>query len=133
MRLNINSPAYYSQVFGVDNEIYNMCQEISRFMRDKNYSETVDTIGIVPIIAPKELIKQGKWKEEIKYDLKHKIVFVSKHIDYDVYNAANIKEKKILILDNIIESIKSIQKKSKLDFEQFSLELYWFVDNSCLI
>src|SRR5690554_7726364 len=83
LRLNINSPAYYSKKVGIDNHIYYMCQEISKFVKDKNYSSIVNTVGIVPIIAPKEQIDKGKWREECKYDLKFGFVFVSKQIDYE--------------------------------------------------
>lgn len=130
MRLNINSPAYYSKEIGVDNDIYIMCEEISLYMRDREYSEIVDTIGIVPIVAPKELIESGKWKEERKYDIKFKLVFVSKQIDYDEYYSADISRKKELIIDNILISVKSIHKKSKFDYERFKIDLLKFVNLS---
>lgn len=133
MRLNLNSPAYYSKEIGVDNEIHSMCQEISRYMRDKEYSEIVDTIGIVPIVAPKELIDAGKWKKERKYDLKYRLVFVSKQISFDDYVNANIQRKKELILENIIDSVKSIHKKSKFDFEQFKIDLMNFIESNELM
>lgn len=28
MELNINSPKYYKEVYGIDDEIYRLCQEI---------------------------------------------------------------------------------------------------------
>ncbi|MFR8428802.1 MAG: hypothetical protein ACLVCH_16165 [Roseburia inulinivorans] len=60
MELNINSPKYYKDVYGVDDEIYRLCQDIYIYFKDKSYSEIINIIGIIPIIAPKELI--GKWK-----------------------------------------------------------------------
>lgn len=133
MRLNINSPAYYSKEIGVDDEIYSMCQEISRYMRDKEYSKLVDTIGIVPIVAPKELIEVGKWKEERKCDLKFKLVFVSKQISFDEYINADIRRKKELMIKNILDSVKSIHKKSKLDFERFKTDLMEFINKNNLL
>lgn len=133
MRLILNSPAYYSKEFGIDNEIYSMCQEISRIMRNKIYSEIVDTIGIVPIVEPKELIEKGKWKEKCKYDLKFRMVFVSKQIDYEAYIDADIKEKKKLVLDNILDSVKNIRKKSKFYFVRFRVDMTEFLESNILI
>lgn len=127
MQLNINSPAYYTSNYGIDNEIYRMCQGISRFMRNKNYSEKIDVIGLVPIIAPKELIENGEWKEEIRYDMKYKVVYVSKHIEFEKYIHSDINEKKELIIDNILKSIKVIRKKSKFDYDRFKNDLLEFL------
>ena len=65
MELNINSPKYYKDVYGVDDEIYRLCQDIYIYFKDKSYSEIINIIGIIPIIAPKELLENGKYKEPI--------------------------------------------------------------------
>lgn len=127
MQLNINSPAYYSNQYGVDDEIYLMCREISRFMNDKNYSEKIDTVGIVPIIAPKELIQKGLWQQEIKYDMKIKLAYVSKWIDFDEYRSSDIEGRRILILKNILDSMKSISRKANLDYDSFKKDLLNFL------
>ena len=56
MELNINSPKYYKDVYGVDDEIYRLCQDIYIYFKDKSYSEIINIIGLIPIIAPKELL-----------------------------------------------------------------------------
>ena len=38
MDLNINSPSYYTQEYGVDDDIYWMCRELSNFVKEKKYS-----------------------------------------------------------------------------------------------
>lgn len=53
MQLNINSPAYFSNEYGVDDEIYFMCREISNFMIERCYSEKPETIGIVLLLCQK--------------------------------------------------------------------------------
>lgn len=128
MQLNINSPAYFSNEYGIDSEIHWMCREIFKFMKEKNYSEKIETIGIVPIVAPKELIDQGLWKEEIKYDLKFKLAYVSKQIEFDKYNVANIEERKLLIVNNILASVKAISRKGKLDYDRFNKDLLEFLE-----
>lgn len=62
MELNINSPSYYTNEHGVEDEIYWMCRELSAFVREKEYSDIIKIIGIVPIIAPKSVIEKGLCK-----------------------------------------------------------------------
>ncbi len=33
------------------------------YFKDKSYSEIINIIGIIPLIAPKELLENGKYKE----------------------------------------------------------------------
>ena len=47
MELNINSPKYYKDVYGVDDEIYRLCQDIYIYFKDKSYSEIINIIGII--------------------------------------------------------------------------------------
>lgn len=51
MDLNINSPTYYTQIYGVDDEIYWMCRELCKAFKEKQYSDVINIIGIVPIVA----------------------------------------------------------------------------------
>lgn len=127
MDLNINSPAYYKNIYGVDDEVYWMCREISAFVKDKRYSDIVDIVGISPVVAPKDLIVNGQWKEEIKYDFKFKLVSVRKQIDYDKYISSNADGKCKLIAGNILRSIKSISRKAKIDYTMFENDLLEFL------
>ena len=70
MELNINSPSYYTNEYGVEDEIYWMCRELSAFVREKEYSDVIHIIGIVPIIAPKSVIDNGLCKTQKKVNLK---------------------------------------------------------------
>lgn len=123
MKLNINSSEYYSKVYGVDDEIYWMCRDLSQYVIDKEYSQIIDTVGIVPIIAPKEIIDKGLCNEILKYDLKYNYVHVSKQMDYDEYVAADIIGKKKLIIKNILKSVKAIKTKAKFDYETFRKDI----------
>lgn len=119
MVLNINSPSYYTEKFGIIDEIYNLCKNIRKEVKDKTYSNIVDTIGIVPIIAPDIIdIKETK-----KYSLTYGFVFVSLKIDYNKFVYSNIEQKKKLIIENILLSIKVIHKKAKIDYKQFELDI----------
>lgn len=127
MDLNINSPVYYKNIYGVDDEIYLMCRDISAFVKDKKYSDIVDIVGISPVVAPKELTENGQWKEEIKYDLKFKLISVRKQIDFEKYINSNADGKCKLISGNILKSIKSISRKAKIDYNQFEKDLLEFL------
>lgn len=130
MELYLNSPAYFSRKFGVDDEIYKMCRKLSKYMKDKEYSEIVDTISIFPIVAPKEELEDGGWKEEKRYSLKCGLVTVWKQIDYDLYCQADMETRKMLIIQNILDSVKSIHKKAKFDYEKFEKDVNCFVESN---
>lgn len=108
MQININSSAYYSKEYGIDDEVYWMCREISRFMKDKIYSEKIDTVSIVPIVVSKELTDKGLWKEELKYNMKFRLAYISKQIKFHKYKNSDIDVRKKLIIKNVFDSIKSI-------------------------
>ena len=123
MILNINSPAYYTNVYGVDEDVYKACSIISEYFRDKNYGEAVDTIGIVPIIAPKDEIINGLWEECSKVEIRYGYASVSLQIDFDEFIGADANKKKELIRENIDKSIRKISRKIKIDYKSFSEEL----------
>ncbi len=59
MELNINSPAYFTDHYDINEDVYRYCQQLHDFFKDKEYSLTMTIIGITPIIAPKEIYGQG--------------------------------------------------------------------------
>ena len=128
MDLNINSPAYYTQRFGVDDEIYWLCQELSCFVKEKNYSDVITTIGLVPIIAPEEELEKGLWKETKKCETKFGFASVSLQIDYEKYVGANMSEKKALMMKNVVDSVKAIKAKGKIDFNLFKEDMMNFCE-----
>ena len=71
MELNINSPAYFTDHYGIDEEVYKYCQQLHDFFRTREYSESMNIIGITPVIAPKEIYDQGMWKEKVQVVLPH--------------------------------------------------------------
>ena len=85
MELNINSPSYFTKQYGVIDEIYSMCRGISKHVENKQYSDLVDIVGITPIIAPKDIIEQGLFKQEKKCDIKYGFASV-KRIDKAIEN-----------------------------------------------
>lgn len=128
MELNINSPKYYKEVYGIDNEIYRLCQDMYIYFKDKSYSEKINIIGIIPIIAPEKLLENGKYKE-VKYcSVTYGFADVNLFIDHEKYVGASMDEKKALIVKNVVESVKAIKAKGKIDFNRFKEDMIRFCE-----
>lgn len=128
MELNINSPAYFSEHYGVDDDVYRYCQKLNAFFKNKEYSETLSTIGIVPAVAPKELYEQGKWKENIQMRSFKSYVAINIRMDFESYYQADSNGKIELIKEMIIKAVKKIKSKGKFDWERFRDDLLNYSD-----
>ena len=117
MILNINSPAYYTQKFGINDELYSLSKQISNSVQKKQYSDVINTIGIVPIIAPQELLDEGLWKEKVHVSKPYQFADVQLRINYDEFINANNEEKRELFIKNIIDSIRAVGKKVRKTFQ----------------
>lgn len=123
MELNINSPAYYTEKYGVNDSVYALCKKIRKFVSDKKYSDKVGIIGICPVAAPEDELNKGKWKEHIKYDLKYSLIVIWKHIDYDLFVSSDDNGKCELMLKCILDSVKKVSRKGKIDFAGFQADV----------
>ena len=123
MEVNINSPAYYSTAFGVDDDVYAMCRSIRLFVRDKKYSDKVDIIGLMPTAAPECELENGGWKEFRKIDRKAKLIIFRKRIDYGAFVNGDSETRKRLILDCLFSCIDSIPKNMDFDKEGFKRDI----------
>ena len=119
MELNINSPAYFSQHYGVDNEVYRFCQNVSLYFQDKEYSDTLHTIGIAPVAAPQELYDDGAWKESVKLISNKTCAIISIRMDFEEYYNADSIGKILLTKKMILEAVKKIKSKGKFDYDAF--------------
>ena len=133
MELNINSPSYFTSQYGVIDEIYDMCREIRYWVKDKHYSPVVDIVGIVPNIAPKEVIDSGLCKETKKCETKAGFASVCLQIDYETYVDADIDEKKKLIIYNVLASVKAIHSRAKIDFTAFSKDIMQYCEQAGIV
>jgi len=119
MDLNINIPAYFNQHYGIDEYVYRFCREVSTYFRDKEYSDTLHTIGIAPIAAPKELYNEGVWKESVRMISNNSCAMISIRMDFDSYYNADSEEKIILTKEMILKAVKKVKTKGKLDYDRF--------------
>lgn len=79
MELNINSPVWFKDHYGINDEVYRFCQKAYLFFKDKEYSDILHTIGIVPVAAPQGLYDSGNWKESIKFLCNKSVVSIHNH------------------------------------------------------
>lgn len=133
MELNINSPSYYTDEYGVEDEIYWMCRELSVFVREKEYSDVIHIIGILPIIAPKSVIDKGLCKTQKKCEPKAGFASICLQMDYEEYVKADISTKKKLMIDNILASVKSVSKRGKINYSLFEEDVLKFCENKNII
>ncbi len=129
MELNINSPTYYTDVYGIDDDIYRLCQDMYMYFKDRHYSKVIDTIGIIPIIAPTETFEKGTCKEVKHCFVAAGFADVNLAIDYKTYVEADMEEKKSLIVKNVVDSVKAIKTRGKIDFKHFIEDMICFCDS----
>lgn len=99
MELNINSPIYYKDIYGIDDEVYKYCQIVYSNFLDKDYSNTLKTIGIIPIIVPNDLCGK-KYKSKVKFLCNKTVASVEIIIDFDDYCNSDIEGKIAIIKKN---------------------------------
>mgnify|MGYP000732016781 FL=1 len=121
MELNINSPAYFTNHYGVDDEVYRYCQNLYNYFKTKEYSETLTIIGITPIVAPKEVYNQGLWKEKVQIVSLGTCAMIDVRMDFESYYNADSDGKIQLIEEMLIKAIKKVKTKGKFDLEKFKV------------
>lgn len=120
MELNVNSPAYFSQNYGVDDDVHCFCQKLYLYFKDKEYSNTLHTIGIIPVVAPSDVYEKGLWEENIKMIGNKSCAIITILMDFNKYYSANSSDRIIQIKEMILKAVKKIKSKDKFDFEKFA-------------
>ena len=123
MELNINSPAYFTQQYGVNERVYWYCKKCHEYFKDKEYSETLRIIGICPQCAPKDLYQQGKWKEKVRLIGNGSCASIDIRIDFDQYYNVTDEGRVIIIRNTIMKAVKKVKAKGKFDYESFCRDL----------
>ncbi|MCM1540300.1 MAG: hypothetical protein NC121_03475 [Blautia sp.] len=119
MEFNINSPAYFSQQYGVDDEVYGFCHKAHVFFKDKEYSDTLHMIGIMPVAAPQAMYDSGKWKERIRFIGNKSCVDITVRMDFDRYYAADSFGKVEQIREMVLQAVKKVRSRGKFDCDRF--------------
>lgn len=119
MELNINSPAYFTEHYGVDDEVSRFCQKAYLFFKDREYSDTLHIVGIVPIVAPQEIYDSRKWKEGTKFLCKNSVARITIRMDFENYFHADSPGKVEQTKEMILMAVKQIKSKGKFDYNKF--------------
>lgn len=119
MELNINSPAYFKEHYGVDDEVYRFCQKVYLFFKEKEYSETLHIIGITPVAAPQEIYDSGAWKESTRLVSNKSCAIIAIRMDFESYYTADSFEKIEQTKEMILTAVKRIKSKGKFDYDKF--------------
>ena len=123
MEVNINSPVYYRDHYGIDNAVYRFTQRAHLFFKEKEYSDTLLIIGIVPIIAPQEAYAAGNYKERVKFLCGKSVASVEIKMDFDAYHYADSSGKIALTKDMLLTAAKRIKTKVDFDYDRFRDDL----------
>lgn len=119
MELNVNSPAYYTDKYGVDDKVYNFFKKVRSFFSDKEYSDTLHTVGVLPMVAPQELYESGQYKESVLLINNQSCAIISFRIDFNEYCNADSYQKIDLTKELILNAMKKIKSKTKFNYEAF--------------
>lgn len=130
MELNINSPSYYKDQYGIDDDIYRFCQQLYLFFKDKEYSDILKTVGIVPVLAPAESYERGEWGEKIKMLGNNSVASIYIRMNFEKYVVSDVTEKKQMYKEMIAKALKKVKNKGKFDYEAFCRDLEAFTASS---
>jgi hypothetical protein len=105
----------------ISNEIEN---KIKNYVVDKEYGTELEDIGVIPIIIKfnEEMEKEGWFKERVLFKKSKKDADIRLRIDFDKFVKGDTEKKKLLLIDNVIRSVRAISKKAKKDFRAHELE-----------
>ena len=123
MEININSPVYYKDHYGIDNAVYRFTQRVHLFFKEIEYSDTLQIIGIVPIIAPQEAYAAGNYKERVKFLCGKSVASVEIKMDFDAYHNADSSGKIALTKDMLLTAAKRIKTIVDFDYDRFRDDL----------
>ena len=104
-------------------QLYREADKLLKPLESNDYGSEFKYIGIIPIIIdPKRgLLEAGFFKERKLIKRKTKEADIRLRTDFDKFYAADHNKKRLLLVDNIIRSIRVIGEKSKSDFNSEKL------------
>ena len=93
------------------------------FFKEKEYSNTLHIIGIVPIIAPQEVYAAGNYKERVRFLCGKGVASVEIKVDFDAYHNAGSSGKIVLTKEMLLTAAKRIKTKVDFDYDRFRDDL----------
>ncbi len=119
MELNINLPAYFKEHYGADDEVYRFCQKAYLFFKDREYSNILHIVGIMPVVAPQEMYDRGAWKESVRFLDNQNVASIVIRMNFEDYYHADSMGKLEQTKEMILTAVKRIKTKGKFDYVKF--------------
>lgn len=119
MELNINLPAYFKEHYGADDEVYRFCQKAYLFFKDREYSNILHIVGIMPVVAPQEMYDRGAWKESVRFLDNQNVASIVIRMNFEDYYHADSMGKLEQTKEMILIAVKRIKTKGKFDYVKF--------------
>ena len=116
MELNINLPAYFKEHYGADDEVYRFCQKAYLFFKDREYSNILHIVGIMPVVAPQEMYDRGAWKESVRFLDNQNVASIVIRMNFEDYYHADSMGKLEQTKEMILTAVKRIKTKGKSDY-----------------
>jgi hypothetical protein len=91
-------------------------------LKDKDYGSAVTSIGIIPIIVGQSLLDEGFFKERRLFSRKNKEADYRLRIDLKRFMESDNETRRLMVIKNVIESVRSLGEKAKKDFDAKTLE-----------
>ena len=132
MELIVNSPAYFTIEYGVNDEVYKYSQRLYKYFKDKNYSPTLERFGICPIAAPKEMYYKGLWEQSLSVLSGGAVASAFVRMDFKKYYDASDDEKIEMIKEVILKATKKVKSRVKFDYNKFYDDLNKFDYKECM-
>lgn len=101
----------------------NFVREHICFFKDKKYSNTLQIVGIVPIVAPQEIVDGENYKEKVKFLCDKSVASINIKMDFNVYYNADSIKRIELTKEMILTAVKRIITKVDFDYDKFKEDL----------
>ncbi|WP_106769027.1 Imm44 family immunity protein [Paenibacillus faecalis] len=111
--------------FDVDKDFQIIKSEVDEKMKlleDRSYGDKVELLSLIPIIVDKDLLAEGFFKERVMYKKKDKETDIRLQIDHQMFKNADKELQRLLVINNIVNSVRALGLKLKSGFDATSLE-----------
>ncbi|MFC7677816.1 Imm44 family immunity protein [Paenibacillus sp. GCM10028914] len=96
--------------------------EKMKLLEDRSYGDKVEQLSLIPIIVHKDLLEEGFFKERVMYKKKDKDTDIRLQIDHQTFKNADKETKRLLVINNIVNSVRALGLKLMSGFDAASLE-----------
>lgn len=95
-------------------------KNFSEISRALSFSEALDSVGVIPVCVPSEMIRDGFGKERKYVSLKKRYADIRLRIDYEHFISSSAEEQRKICLSTVKKSINYVTTKDKT----FDLRLF---------